>query len=221
LDVISSLASKGKGGRLAETTGIVEEKIVYFEKPGEQNTKTTLGLALARAKARGIDKIVLASTTGETALLAADLLSGSGVKLVVVPHQYGFRAGQRFPEALVTDLEEKGHRVYFGTMLFHTDEFYGTKIPSVMAMLLRTFCQGIKVVYEILLMTTNGGCVAAGEKVVVVAGTGRGADTAVVATAAPSSRLHELHVTEIICKPLETVSWSLTGGPTPPPVVKV
>ena len=58
-------------------------------------------------------------------------------------------------------------------------------------------------------------------KVVVVAGTGRGADTAVVATAAPSSRLHELHITEIICKPLETVSWSLTGGPTPPPAVKL
>jgi len=206
---------------LSETAGIIEEKIVYFEKPGQQNTKTTLDLALARAKARGIGKIVLASTTGETALIAADFFSGSGIKLVVVPHQYGFRPGQRFPEALVKDLEEKGHRVYFGTMLFHTDDLYGSKVPSIMAMLLRAFCQGIKVVIEILLMTTNGGCVEAGEKVVVVAGTGRGADTAVVAIAAPSSRLHELHITEIICKPLETLSWSLTGGPTPPPAVKL
>jgi uncharacterized protein len=206
---------------LAETAGIIEEKIIYFEKPGRQNTKMTLDLAFARAKARGIGKIVLASTTGETALIAADLFSGSGIKLVVVPHQYGFRAGQRFPEGLVMDLEEKGHRVYFGTMLFHTDDLYGSRVPSIMAMLLRTFCQGIKVVHEILLMTTNGGCVEAGEKVIVVAGTGRGADTAVVAIAAPSSRMHELHITEIICKPLETLSWPLTGGPTPPPAVKV
>jgi hypothetical protein len=102
-------------------------------------------------------------------------------------------------------------------MLFHTDDLYGTRFPSAMAMMLRTFCQGMKVVHEILLMSANGGCIAAGEKVVVVAGTGRGADTAVVATAAPSTRLHDLHITEIICKPLETVSWPLSGGPPPPP----
>jgi uncharacterized protein len=202
---------------MTEKIGFIEEKIVYFEKPGRRNTEITLNLALERAEARGIEKIVLASTTGETALIAADRFAGAGIKMVVVPHQYGFRAGQRFPEALVADLEEKGHRVYFGTMLFHTDDLYGSRVPAVLAMLLRTFCQGMKVVQEILMMATNGGCVAAGEKVIAVAGTGRGADTAVVAIAAPSSRLHELHVTEIICKPLETQSWPLNGAPTPPP----
>ena len=136
--------------------------------------------------------------------------------MVVVPHQYGFlRDGQRFPEELIPELEQQGHRVYFGTMIFHTDDLYGSRVPSVMAMLLRTFCQGTKVVHEILLMATNGGCVAAGEKVIVITGTGRGADTAVVAIAAPSTRLHDLHITEIICKPLETQSWALSGGPAP------
>jgi uncharacterized protein len=198
-----------------EPAGFIEEKIVYFEKPGQQNTGKTLELALERAKARGIKKILLASTTGETALIAAEIFTGADIEMVVVPHQYGFRAGQRFPEALVTDLEEKGHRVYFGTMIFHTDDFYGSRVPSAMATLLRTFCQGMKVVHEILLMATNGGCIDAGEKVVVVAGTGRGSDTAAVAIAASSSRLHELHVTEIICKPLETRSWPSGGGPIP------
>jgi hypothetical protein len=73
----------------------------------------------------------------------------------------------------------------------------------------------MKVIHEILLMAANGGCVAAGEKVIVIAGTGRGADTAVVAIAAPSTRLQDLHITEIICKPLETQSWALGGGPVP------
>jgi hypothetical protein len=197
---------------------LIEEKIVYFEQPGQQNTEATLKLALERARARGIKRIVLASTRGETALAAARLLSGSDIKLVVVPHQYGFiREGQRFPEELIPELQNQGHRVYFGTMLFHTDDFYGSRTPSIMAMMLRTFCQGMKVVVEILLMAANGGCVTAGEKVIVVTGTGRGADTAVVAIAAPSTRLYDLHITEIICKPLETQSWSLTGGPTPPP----
>jgi hypothetical protein len=197
---------------------LIEEKIVYFEQPGQQNTDATLKLALERAQARGIKRIVLASTRGDTALAAARLLSGSDIKLVVVPHQYGFiREGQRFPEELIPELQNQGHRVYFGTMLFHTDDFYGSRTPSVMAMMLRTFCQGMKVALEILLMAANGGCVTAGEKVIIVTGTGRGADTAVAAVAAPSTRLYDLHITEIICKPLETQSWSLTGGPTPAP----
>jgi uncharacterized protein len=197
---------------------LIEEKIVYFEQPGQQNTEITLKLALERAQARGIKRMVLASTRGDTALAAARLLSGSDIKLVVVPHQYGFiREGQRFPEELIPELQNQGHRVYFGTMLFHTDDLYGSRTPSIMAMMLRTFCQGMKVVVEILLMAANGGCVTAGEKVIVVTGTGRGADTAVVAIAAPSTRLYDLHIAEIICKPLETQSWSLTGGPTPPP----
>jgi uncharacterized protein len=199
----------------------MKETIVYFEEPGQQNTQETLDLALARARARGIKKIVLASTRGETALLASNIFARAGIKMIVVPHQYGFRpGGQSFPEELIPELEQQGHRVYFGTMLFHTDDLYGTRVPSVLAMMLRTFCQGMKVIHEILLMATNGGCVTAGEKVIVIAGTGRGADTAVVAIAAPSNRLHELHITEIICKPLETHSWSLAERPAPPPEVK-
>jgi uncharacterized protein len=203
---------------MAENANALQETIVYFKEPGQQNTQTTLELALERAKARGVQRIVLASTRGETAILAAKLLVGSDIKIVVVPHQYGFlRDGQRFPAELIPSLEQQGHRVYFGTMLFHTDELYGSRAPSMLAMMLRTFCQGMKVVHEILLMAANGGCVAGGEKVVVIAGTGRGADTAVVAIAAPSTRLYDLHITEIICKPLETKSWSLHSAPPPPP----
>ncbi len=203
---------------MVEKAKLLKETIVYFEEPGQQNTQATLDLALARARARGIAKVVVASTRGETAVLAAKVFAGTGIKMVVVPHQYGFlRDGQRFQEGLIPTLEKQGHRVYFGTMLFHTDDLYGSRVPSMLAMILRTFCQGMKVIHEILLMATNGGCVAAGEKVIVIAGTGRGADTAVVAIAAPSTRLYDLHVTEIICKPLETQSWSLSGGPTPPP----
>jgi len=195
----------------------LEEKITYFETPGVDNTETTLRLSVERAKARGINTILMASTRGETARRAAELLSGTGIKMVVVPHQYGFGETQRFPKELVAELEKKGHKVYFGTMLFHTDSFYGEKAPSVIATVLRTFCQGMKVAVEIILMATNGGCVASGEKVIAICGTGRGADTAVVATAAPTNKFHELHIAEIICKPLETKSWAIGDGPPPRP----
>jgi hypothetical protein len=192
----------------------LEEKITYFGTVGPENTEETLRLAAERAKARGIKKIVLASTTGKTARLAAERFAGTGIKMVVVPHQYGFVGRQRFPTELITELEKKGHRVHFGTMLFHTDGFYGTTTPTVMAIILRTLCQGMKVAVEIILMAADAGCIAAGERIIAVTGTGRGSDTAVVATAATSTKLNELHITEIICKPLETKSWP--AGVRPP-----
>ena len=199
----------------------MEEKIVYFEEPGPANTETTLKLAAERAKARGIKKAVLASTTGETARLAAKLWAKSGIKkIVVVPHQYGFMFAQRFPPELVAELAKQGHDVHFGTMLFHTDGLYGNSAPTMLANLLRTFCQGMKVCVEILFMAVDGGKVDSGEEVVVVAGSGRGSDTAVVALAAPSTRLGELHITEIICKPLQTKQGLPPKMPPPPPPEK-
>lgn len=193
----------------------LEENITYFIKPGRDNTGDTLRLAGERAKARGVNKIVLASTRGDTARLAAEHFDGTGIKLIVVPHQYGFRETQQFPKELIPELEQQGHRVHFGTDLLLTDDFYSMSTPSIMSTILRTFCQGIKVCHEILLMATDSGCVDIGEKVIVIAGTGRGADTAVVAIASSSKKLYELHVTEIICKPLETRSWAAGTKPTP------
>jgi uncharacterized protein len=193
----------------------LEEKIVYFEEQGVNNTEETLRLASERAKARGITKIILASTRGDTARLAMERWANTDIRMVVIPHQYGFRDAQRFPKALTSELEKRGHSVHFGTMLFHTDNLYGNNIPRIMASLLRTFCQGMKVCVEIILMAADGGYTDQGEKVIAVTGTGQGADTAVVAIAATSNKLADLHITEIICKPLQTKQ-----GLPPPQAVK-
>ncbi|MBI4283434.1 MAG: hypothetical protein HY663_03060 [Chloroflexi bacterium] len=193
----------------------MEEKIVYFDESGMGNTEETLGIVAERARSRGIQKVVLASTRGDTARLAMDQWQGTGIKMVVVPHQYGFGQAQRFPPELVAELQMKGHAVHFGTMLFHTERLFGTNEPRLMANLLRTFCQGMKVCFEIILMASDGGHLGFGERVIAVAGTGRGADTAVVALAAPSTQLGELHITEIICKPVQT--RQAIPGQMPPP----
>ena len=185
----------------------MEKKITYFDKPGPTNTEETLRLVAEEAELRGTKKVILASTRGETARRAAERFADTGVQLVVVPHQYGFTEAQRFAPSLIDELERQGHRVHFGTMLFHTDGFYGSGTPEAMAMILRTICQGMKVCVETVLMAADAGFVAQGEEVIAVSGTGRGADTACVALASASTRLHELHITEIICKPLQTRSW--------------
>jgi hypothetical protein len=38
-----------------------------------------------------------------------------------------------------------------------SDDFYGMSVPSVMATLLRTFSQGMKVCFEIILIAVDGG----------------------------------------------------------------
>jgi hypothetical protein len=181
----------------------LEEKIVYFEKPGVGNTEETLRLAVERAQARCIKKIVLASTRGDTARLAAERLAGTGITMTVIPHQYSGGREQRFPLELKESLEKQGHHVHFATSLFATENLYGSPVPRVMAFLLRTFSQGMKVCVEMILMVVDGGFVASGEQVIAIAGSGRGADTAIVAIAASSRNLPDLHVMEIICKPLQ------------------
>ena len=181
---------------------MMEERIVYFEEPGQETTSAVFDLVDGAMSETDIHKVVLASTRGETARFAMDRYEGKDVRLIVVPHQYGFGPGQRFPQEIVLRAQEEGHQVYFGTMLFHQETLFGKGAAAYVADFLRVFCQGVKVCVEILLMAGNAGLVAEGEEVVVVAGTGRGADTAMVMSGATSRDLKRLHVSRILCKPL-------------------
>jgi hypothetical protein len=180
----------------------VEEQIVYFEASGQDNTSAVFDAVDRALSETGIRKVVLASTRGDTARYALDRYAGQELRLVIVPHQYGFGPGQRFPQDLVARAREEGHRVYFGTMLFHQETLFGEGPAQRVADFLRIFCQGVKVCVEILLMAGNAGLVSEGEPVVVVAGTGRGADTAMIMTGATTRNLKALHVSRILCKPL-------------------
>jgi uncharacterized protein len=180
----------------------MESTITYFDEPGKENTLAVLALVKSRALTSGITRVVIASTTGETARAATQFFADSGISLVVIPHQRGFRDEERFDMQVAAELQQAGHRVHWSTMLFHTNDFYGTTGPTALANLLRIFGQGTKVCVEILLMATDGGMVDRGEKVLVVAGSGRGADTALLATASTSNRIKEVKIHEILCKPL-------------------
>ena len=178
----------------------MEEKIVYFEKHDKENTAEVIRLSKERAIARDITKIVLASTRADTAREFSKALSDTDIKLVVVAWQYGFKEEQPFWLDLIPELEAQGHKVHFGTMLFHATELFGEERLRLIASLLRTFGEGFKTAFEILLIATDSGKVTHGETVVVVGGSGAGADTAIVATAASSLKFHELHIQEIIAK---------------------
>ena len=48
---------------------------MYFEEPGQNNTEQTLKLAFDRGKALGLTEVVLASSKGNTAYKALNILS--------------------------------------------------------------------------------------------------------------------------------------------------
>ena len=74
-------------------------------------------------------------------------------------------------------------------------------IGDILANTLRIFGQGMKVVCEVAAMAADAGLVRTDEDIIVIAGTSRGADTAVVLRAANSQNFFALRVKEVLCKP--------------------
>lgn len=182
----------------------MKQSIHYFEDVRGDNTGTVFTLIRERARKGGIKKLVLASTTGSVAARALAFFKDDPIELIVVPHQYDFMAkdSSRFPQELAHELRTRGHKVHFGTMLFHTDKLYGNSTPAVVADFLRTFGEGTKVCVEMTLMAADAGLVSQSDMVIVAAGTGRGLDTALVVHPGSSQSLNMLKISEVLCKPL-------------------
>ena len=76
---------------------------MYFEKAGKENTEATLKIAKDEALKRGIKHIVVASTWGDTGLRMAQMLKGTGLNLIVVSHNVGFKEAGRLADELCVD----------------------------------------------------------------------------------------------------------------------
>lgn len=179
----------------------MESTIVYFDATGADNTEETLDLSVNAAAVYDIETIVVASRTGSTALALMDRLEGTAIRMVVVAPQFGWMKEHEFDWSLIPALREQGHEFHTGTMPFHTDAMHGCSAPKRMGDVLRIFAQGVQVCIEVAMMAADGGLLQCDRRAVLIAGTGRGADTAMVVTPASSAKLEEFRVHEILCKP--------------------
>lgn len=180
---------------------------MYFEQHGTENTEITLKIAKDEALKRGINTLLVATTYGDTGLKAAQMLRGSQLRLVAVTHNTGFSepGQQQLKPELKKEIENLGGTVFIGTMVLRN---IGTAIrgkggysqEQTIADTLRMFCQGLKVCVEIAAMAADAGLIAQ-DDIIAVAGTGRGADTAVIIAPKPSNQLFDMKVREILCKP--------------------
>ncbi len=175
---------------------------------GPAGTQETVRLAMEAAARHRVRSIVVASNTGETALLFAGM-ARDGARVVCVGHAFGFAGpgqNEMAPEARQA-LADAGIAVIHATHVLSGAErgisrkFGGRGPVEIMASTLYLFGQGTKVCVEIAAMALDAGLVPFGEDVLAVGGTGRGADTACIIRPAYTADILSTRVREIVCKP--------------------
>lgn len=201
-------------------------KILYFEKPGPHNTDNVIHATKERIKEGDIKHVVVASISGRTALRFAEELEGLGVSVICVSGfpgwltihevEYPFvkaRIRERL-EKLKVSIVEKTPSTLSGDTIDYGLARYGY-IPAswVMAETLEAVGgYGLKTAVEVILMATDYGAVPPSTNVLSVAGTDKGADTAIVAKSTFSSWTfsedsnRRFQILEIIAMP-HTKSW--------------
>jgi len=186
-----------------------EGKVLYFEKKGTVNTDRTLEIALACCEDKGIQKVVVASSTGKTALRLREKAKAS-VEIIAVT--YG--AGSKYREEVEEfnrnreTLAKKGIQTVRGLQgLSATERAFENKYKSgllplnIVADTLRMFSQGMKVCLEVALMAAEAGFITPDEEVVVIGGSGTGADTAVIMKPAYAASMFDTRFKAILCMP--------------------
>jgi uncharacterized protein len=184
-----------------------EKTILYYDSPSEANTETTLITAKQRATELGINEILIASTIGKTGVRASEIFKG--FNLIVVRHHTGFESpgSQEMTKENERLLLASGTRIITAGHAFSGVERAirikrGTIGPlELMADTLRLFGEGTKVCLEITVMAADADAIPVNRPVIAIAGTGEGADTALVVQPAHSNNFFDLYVKEIITKP--------------------
>jgi hypothetical protein len=186
---------------------MMEGRIVYFQEVGAVNTDEVLRISRQRSDELGINTILVASTKGVTALKALDVFRGK--KVIAVTHHVGFKE----PDVLEWSVENvKRFEDMGGIRLTASHAFFGLSravrhkwntyvFEEMVANTLRFFGQGMKVVCEIAMMAADAGLARTDEDVICIAGSGGGADTAVVLRPVNLRDFFDLRVKEILCKP--------------------
>ncbi|MBI5206899.1 MAG: hypothetical protein HY934_03820 [Candidatus Firestonebacteria bacterium] len=179
--------------------------MILWEKPGRENTKKTISIALDTARKLNINDIVVASNTGET----IKEFNNTGLNIICVTHQVGFvRPGEdEMSSETRKYLNNQGIKILTTTHLFRgldraLSKAAGGWYPAeITSNVLRIFGQGTKVAVEIAVMALDAGLVPYGKEIISIGGTTRGADTAIIIIPAHSHDFFQTKVREIICKP--------------------
>ncbi len=180
-----------------------------FMQKGIMNTEETCALACAKAKELNCP-IVIATTKGDSVLSLLNKVE-QPAQVIAVTHVQGFAKPNEneLSDEVRSELLAKGVQIVTaahalsGAERAFSKQFGGVMPVEIVAHTLRMFSQGIKVCVEIACMAADAGMIRTGTPIVVVAGSGRGADTAVVLSAATTAHLLDTCIHEILCMPYD------------------
>jgi len=188
---------------------LVKKKSIYFKEAGGQNTDVLLQFVKKYAEKEDVKDIVIASTTGETGAKAARIFKGYNV--VIVSHCFGFREPGKteLQRGYRKEILANGAKIFTGVHALSSAERairkdFGTIQPlELISNVLRLMGEGTKVCVEIALMAADAGLVSVDRDIIAIAGTGKGADTALRIRPANAARFFNLRIKEIIAKPYD------------------
>jgi hypothetical protein len=180
---------------------------VYFGEPGPRNSRRTLEVAARRAAELDIPAVLVATTSGRTGALAAEVFRGRPV--IAVSHSAGFARPnhQEMVPRYRKRIEALGGRVLtcqhaFGGVGRAVRKKLGTyELEEIIAYTLRVFGQGAKVAIEVALMAADAGWIRVGEPCLSIGGSDEGADTALVLKPSNAQTFFDVRVLEVLAKP--------------------
>lgn len=179
---------------------MIERKATYFTEPGPVNTENVIKAVANRIDEGDIKMVIVASTTGSTGVKFANAFKDK-VKVLVVSHE-------KMNPKLKGEIIKLGGIAIDGTHLPLHEKNIDKVRNTLYAM-----GQGFKVAVEIALIAADKGALRPYEDVVSVAGTDRGADTALVLRATSTKEIFDkdynkrLAIKEVIAMPLNKRWW--------------
>lgn len=184
--------------------------ITYFDEQGNDYTDDLIRAVKDKLEnSPDIKRILIASSTGESALKLHGAVDDRDVEIINVTHHMGFKEDNvaDISDEMIKKLEEVGIKTYIGAHAFSgaargvINKYGGFSPLDVVADTLRMFSHGVKVSAEISIMAADAGLVPVGEKIIAIGGRGHGVDTAVILTPVNAKDLFNLKFHEIIAMP--------------------
>lgn len=208
-----------------------EQNVLFFEHPGEKNTYEVIRVVSNRISRGDIQALVVASISGKTAIQTAEQLHKNNLHVPVIcvsgPPSWVQYPEYRFPLIAKKErekLNKLGIKVIdwieepFRSLSFRNwweKETIDVNWPEAGLFWMTLICiggHGLRTAVEVVFMAVEAGMVSFGEMVIGVAGTGSGADSAIVLRATryedavgmdPDKRLK---IEEILAMPKQT-TW--------------
>ena len=201
---------------------VIKRQVYYFDEPGEENTQLVIEAVSQRLEFGGITTVIVASTSGETAVAFARILKGKAELICVSEAPYRREWGDEWPclkQEFRQELEELGATIIDKVpYVFHNSVLEAARWPDsfperLVKETLYSFGQGMKVAVEVTLTGVSCGYVSPYEDVIGVGGSSKGADTAIVLRATYPASLFgkdpakRLEIREIIAMPTSKKWW--------------